>query len=104
MRREIAWSDNAITLLDEIYNFYCKKSKSAAIRLHTRLLDSTEPLKTFPQAGPLESLLSEFSENYHSFVVEKHYKLIYTISPDLIEIHAIWDCRQDDWKLKEMFR
>ncbi|WP_289007138.1 hypothetical protein [uncultured Parabacteroides sp.] len=68
MRREIAWSDNAITLLDEIYNFYCKKSKSAAIRLYNRLLDSTEPLKTF------------------------------------IEIHAIWDCRQDDWKLKEMFR
>lgn len=104
MQREIAWSDNAITLLDEIYHFYCKKSKSAAIRLYNRLLDSTEPLKTFPQAGPLEPLLSEFSENYRSFVVEKHYKLIYTISPDLIEIHAIWDCRQDDWKLKEMFR
>ena len=64
MQREIAWSDNAITLLDEIYNFYCKKSKSAAIRLYNRLLDSTEPLKTFPQAGPSEPLLSEFSENY----------------------------------------
>ena len=79
MQREIAWSDNAITLLDEIYNFYCKKSKSAAIRLYNRLLDSTEPLKTFPQAGPSEPLLSEFSENYRSFVVEKHYKLILSL-------------------------
>lgn len=104
MRKEIAWSNNAITLLDEIYYFYCKKSKSVAIRLYNRLLDSTEPLNTFPQAGPLEPLLSEFPENYRSLVVEKHYKLIYTISPDLIEIHAIWDCRQDDWKLKDMFR
>lgn len=25
MRREIAWSDNAITLLDEIYNFTARK-------------------------------------------------------------------------------
>lgn len=104
MQREIAWSDNAIALLDEIYDFYCKKSKPAAIRLYNRLLDSTEPLKTFPQAGPSESLLSEFPDDYRSLVVEKHYKLIYTISYDLIKIHAIWDCRQDDWKLKEMFR
>lgn len=104
MRREIAWSDNAITLLDEIYYFYSKKSKSAAIRLYNKLLAAAEPLNTFPQAGPLEPLLKEYPDNFRSLVVEKHYKLIYTISPELIEIHAVWDCRQDGWKLKEMFR
>ncbi|WP_455638360.1 type II toxin-antitoxin system RelE/ParE family toxin [Parabacteroides sp.] len=96
MRREIAWSDNAITLLDDIYEYYCLKSESAAIRLYNKILDSAEPLKTFPQAGPLEPMLKELPDNYRSLVVEKHYKLIYTISPDLIEIHAVWDCRQDD--------
>lgn len=103
MRREIAWSDNAITLLDDIYNYYSKKSIKTAICLYNKLLDSAEPLKTFPQVGPIEPLLEEHPENYRSLVVEKHYKLIYTISPTLIEIHAIWDCRQDNWRLKEMF-
>lgn len=103
MRREIAWSDNAIALLDDIYNYYSKKSIKTAVRLYNNLLDSAEPLKTFPQVGPLEPLLKEHPENYRSLVVEKHYKLIYTISPTLIEIHAVWDCRQDNWRLKEMF-
>lgn len=43
MRREIAWSDNAIILLDEIYYYYSKKSKPAAIRLYNKLLDAAEP-------------------------------------------------------------
>lgn len=43
MRREIAWSDNAITLLDDIYNYYSKKSIKTAIRLYNKLLDSAEP-------------------------------------------------------------
>lgn len=47
MRIDIAWSDNAIALLDNIYRFYSKKSQTAAIRLYNRLLDSAEPLRVF---------------------------------------------------------
>ena len=53
MRIDIAWSDNAIALLDNIYRFYSKKSQTAAIRLYNRLLDSAEPLRIFPQAGDI---------------------------------------------------
>lgn len=88
MRMTIAWSDNAIALLDKIYEFYATKSKNSAYKLYNRLLNSAEPLRTFPQAG----------------IAEKHYKLICTITDDLIEIHAIWDCRQEDRKLKDMFQ
>ena len=35
MRIDIAWSDNAIALLDNIYRFYSKKSQTAAIRLRS---------------------------------------------------------------------
>ena len=56
MRIDIAWSDNAIALLDNIYRFYSKKSQTAAIRLYNKLLDSAEPLRVFPQAGPIEPL------------------------------------------------
>ena len=90
MQIKLKWLPRAIALLDDIYEYYSEKSERSAIRIYNKLLDSAEPLKTFPQ-------------NFRSLVVEKHFKLIYTISPTQIEIHAIWDCRQDNWRLKEMF-
>ena len=104
MRIDIAWSDNAIALLDNIYRFYSKKSQTAAIRLYNILLDSAEPLRVFPQAGPIEPLLKEYDCEFRSLVAEKHYKLIYTVTDELIEIHAVWDCRQEGWHLQEMFK
>lgn len=104
MRIDIAWSDNAIALLDNIYRFYSKKSQTAAIRLYNKLLDSAETLRVFPQAGPIEPLLKEYDCEFRSLVAEKHYKLIYTVTDELIEIHAVWDCRQEGWHLQEMFK
>ncbi|RHR59804.1 type II toxin-antitoxin system RelE/ParE family toxin [Parabacteroides sp. AF17-28] len=104
MRIEIAWSDNAIALLNGIYNYYYKKSPTAAIRLYNNILDSAEPLRTFPNAGPVEPLLEEYEDGFRSIVAEKHYKLIYTVKEELVEIHAVWDCRQEGWRLKEMFK
>lgn len=101
MRIDIAWSDNAIALLDNIYRFYSKKSQTAAIRLYNKLLDSAEPLRVFPQAGPIEPLLKEYDCEFRSLVAEKHYKLIYTVTDELIEIHAVWDCRQEDGTCKK---
>lgn len=75
MRIKIKWLPQAIALLDNIYRFYSKKSQTAAIRLYNKLLDSAEPLRVFPQAGPIEPLP-----------------------------HAVWDCRQEGWRLQEMFK
>lgn len=104
MPTRLKWLPQAITLLENIYDYISKKSERSAVCVYNRIIDSANPLKTFPYAGSIEPLLEDFPQNFRSLVVEKHYKLIYTISNDLIEIHAIWDCRQDDWKLKEMFR
>ena len=60
MRIIIKWLPQAITLLDNIYRFYSEKSQTAAIRLYNRLLDSAEPLRIFPQAGPIEPLLKGY--------------------------------------------
>ena len=76
MRIKIKWLPQAIALLDNIYRFYSKKSQTAAIRLYNKLLDSAEPLRVFPQAGPIEPLLKEYDCEFRSLVVEKHYKLI----------------------------
>ena len=62
------------------------------------------PYVIFPQAGPVEPLLKGYDCEFRSLVVEKHYKLIYTFTDELIEIHAVWDCRQEGWRLQEMFK
>ena len=104
MRIIIKWLPQAITLLDNIYRFYSEKSQTAAIRLYNRLLDSAEPLRVFPQAGPIEPLLKGYDCEFRSLGIEKHYKLIYTVTDELIEIHAVWDCRQEGWHLQKMFK
>lgn len=104
MQKRIKWLPQAIALLDNIYDFYAEKSPNAAIRLYNKLLDSAEPLKTFPWCGPSEPELNDSAFEFHSLVVEKHYKLIYAVKEDLIEIHAIWDCRQDNRQLIDLFK
>lgn len=103
MQMRLKWLPQAIALLDKIYDFYATKSEQAASKLYNRLLDSANPLKIFPQAGIVEPLIQEYNKCFRSLAVEKHYKLIYTITDDLIEIHAIWDCRQEENKLKDIF-
>ena len=104
MRIIIKWLPQAMGLLDNIYDYYSEKSQTAAIRLYNNILDSAEPLRTFPNAGPVEPLLEEYKDGFRSIVAEKHYKLIYTVKEELVEIHAVWDCRQEGWRLKEMFK
>ena len=104
MRIKIKWLPQAIALLDNLYRFYSKMSQTAAIRLYNKLLVSAEHLRVFPQAGPIEPLLKEYDCEFRSLVVEKHYKLIYTVTDELIEIHAVWDCRQEGWRLQEMLK
>ena len=104
MRIIIKWLPQAMALLDNIYDYYSEKSQTAAIRLYNNILDSAEPLRTFPNAGPFEPLLEEYEDGFRSIVAEKHYKLIYTVKDELVEIHAVWDCRQEGWRLKEMFK
>ncbi|MBC8603771.1 type II toxin-antitoxin system RelE/ParE family toxin [Parabacteroides acidifaciens] len=104
MRIIIKWLPQAMALLDNIYDYYSEKSQTAAIRLYNNILDSAEPLRTFPNAGPVEPLLEEYKDGFRSIVAEKHYKLIYTVKEELVEIHAVWDCRQEGWRLKEMFK
>ena len=42
-------------------------------------------------------------EEYRYLVVEHHYKLIYCVKSDCIEIVAAWDCRRDPYFLGHLF-
>lgn len=67
------------------------------------IYDAVLPLKTFPQMAAIEPLLSDVPITFRSLIVRSIFKVIYFIDEDkeVINIATIWDCRQDDKKLKE---
>ena len=93
MRIDIACQITPLPYLTTFTDSTVKRARPQLSVYTTNYLDSAEPLRVFPQAGPIEPLLKEYDCEFRSPVVEKHYKLIYTVTDELIEIHAMWDCR-----------
>ena len=88
--------------LDTIYAYLAEKSVKAATDTYNELIDTADTLLTFPQAGKIETVLEDCSHCYRSFVVCKHYKLIYRIDKEIIKIVAVWDCRQNPNRLNKL--
>ena len=61
----------------------------------TRLKESIEAIKTFPQAGSIPEELAELGLDQHRQVVSGMNRIIYEISDDLIYIHIVCDCRRE---------
>lgn len=91
----VKWLSIAQLDLEDIYQFYLSKSEKVANDIWNRLLESADPLKTFAYAGQVEPLLANRDKEYHSLVVEKHYKLIYYVEENKVFITAVWDIRRD---------
>ena len=103
MEKGIKWMPFAIDCIDRICLFLAEKSPSAADRLDTACYEAVTPLLTFPEAGQPEPVLEKEEEEYRYLVVEHHYKLIYCVKSDCIEIVAAWDCRRDPYFLEHLF-
>lgn len=97
----IKWLPRAVGHIDDHCAFLAEKNERAAYVLYITLVKSADIFLTFPLAGPVEPLLSDMPLSYRSLVVSGHYKLIYTVNENLVEIHAVWDCRQDSSRLKQ---
>lgn len=100
MEMKIKWLATAIEDTNNICDFLALKSPSAASDLYDCLLDAADELIIFPEAGQIESFLEDYPECFRYLVVKKHYKMIYTIKEDYIEIVDIWDCRRNPSSLK----
>lgn len=55
-------------------------------------------LRSNPNLGPVESLLSDAPVPYRSVVVKHLNKIIYWINNDVIEVVDFWDCRREPKK------
>jgi plasmid stabilization system protein ParE len=98
---EIKWSPNAIRDITRHYSFLALKSKKSAEELYDKLRTAPNILLTSPFAGQIEPLLEDMPISFRYLVAERRYKLIYTVTDHIVEIHAVWDCRQSEEVLKQ---
>jgi plasmid stabilization system protein ParE len=101
---ELVWLSKALLQIEEHYNFAAKGSEKAANELIQILFNTADVLKTFPYAGSIEPLLEEMPISFRSLVADKNHKLIYTVTGNIVEIHAVWDCRQSEEVLKQTIK
>ncbi|GAB6119240.1 type II toxin-antitoxin system RelE/ParE family toxin [Dysgonomonas termitidis] len=98
----VIWSNKAKLRVRQIFEFYVQKSYNAASKLVLDIESAGNSLSKFPQMAAIEPILSELPKTYRALVIRDNYKVIYYIDNDKnkINIVTVWDCRQDDKKLK----
>lgn len=103
MEKTIKWLPYAVECIDRICLFLAAKSPAAADQLDDAFIATASILTTFPEAGPIEPCLEQEPEGFRYLVVSNHYKLIYCLKDDCIEIVAAWDCRQNPYHFGHLF-
>jgi toxin ParE1/3/4 len=99
---KIIWSEFAETQLDEIYEYYEKKSSPrVAKKLLKGIINEPKKLIKSPLIGQEEELLKQRKTEYR-YLVFKSYKLIYSFDNQngFIKIADVFDTRQNPPKLK----
>lgn len=92
----IRWSYKAQKQQDRTADYIYKEFGRAAVSGFYNEIDKIETsLLSFPEMGKEEPLLVGKSRLYRSLVVNKLSKIIYTVEPDHIRIHAFWDTRRE---------
>jgi plasmid stabilization system protein ParE len=77
---KLLWFPDAVSDLDDIYDYYVVRNPCAASVLYNKILDDAQILRTNPRIAPKEPSLEDASREYRSLVVAKgKYKLIYFI-------------------------
>ena len=103
---EVNWTHNAMSMADNILRYtFNAFGKSQADKLKMMFVDTTNRLKSYPNLGPIDSLLSDLEYEYHSVTLYKTIKIIYYIADnDHIYIVAVWNCRQDATSLHDSIK
>lgn len=104
MELTVFWTEFAKDKLDEIFEYYKRKSKSVKVarKLVDSIIDQTIGLEKQPYIGQKEEHLSDRPQNFR-YLVFKSYKIIYWIneSKNRIDIAHVFDTRQDPLRIRE---
>ena len=83
---KIHWTDTSLDQLSAIHDYMAQVSENYAKRIVDRLIRRSQQVGTFPQSG---RIVPEFETKQIREVLEGHYRIIYYIKPDQIDILAI---------------
>ena len=93
---KLIWLVDAITDLNEIFDYYVTLNPRAAAALYNKILDKAEILRTHPRIAPREPLLDDIDLEFRSLLVaDGKYKLTYNIENDTVVILVVFSCRQN---------
>jgi len=102
MELRVFWTDTARFQLEEIFDYYKDKtSVNVARKLVKQIIYRTIQLEKNPNSGQKEPLLSDRKFEYR-YLVEGNYKIIYWIEDNYIKVAAVFDCRQNPEKMKNI--
>lgn len=103
MKYTVIWSEFSEKLIDEIFDYYEKKTKSynVAKSIIEKILFAPNILLNNPKLGQIETLLKDRNIEYR-YIVVSNYKLIYYIDElsKTINIADVFDTRQNPIKLR----
>ena len=100
MPKRIIWSPLAERNLEEVLSYWTKRNQSSSysLKLSNLLFDSVELLSQYPMLRKSTNL-----ERVRLKVVRDFY-IVYEVHENEIQIHAIWDTRQNPIKLSKLLR
>lgn len=104
MALKLIWTSDASLMLQDIRDYYIEHGGLQVVRQRiNKIRDCAKRLKDFPELGKKEEALSNMTHSYRS-LIEGDYKIIYYHEESVIYIIAIFDCRQDDVRLRRFLK
>lgn len=100
---EVRLTERCRNRMLEIYNqFYEYSGFRSAEKILSIMQAGYERLALFPYMGRREWNIGIDSHKFRSFVIHRHYKIVYRIKDNVIYIIDIWDCRQNPHRMKDI--
>jgi addiction module RelE/StbE family toxin len=88
---KLKWSPLAVERLTDIVNFISEDKPTAARNFADKILNSVEKLKIFPQSG---RVVPELGKSKYRELIVGNYRVIYSISDNIIQIFTIRHAKQ----------
>ena len=91
---QVIWTDESLGDLETIHDFLAEKSPKAAGKVVQSILQRTRQLEAFPESGsPQET--DKTASRFYRYLIEGHYKIIYSVKGGVLHVEAVIDTRQD---------
>jgi toxin ParE1/3/4 len=98
----IVWSELSERQLKDIFDYYSiEANPRIARKIVNRIIDRVSILENNPLAGPKETLLCDYTEEFR-YLVESNYKIIYWKKENYITIASVFDCRQNPENIRKI--